>query len=65
MLTFKMIMMFLCTLILVLLTSFMIACIFAGAIFKGIEHSNENAIGIAWTITSILLSITCVMLAYS
>ena len=65
MLTFKMILMWLCTLALILLASFLIAATFAGVIFKGTKCLEENISGIAWIITSMLLSITCVMLAYS
>ena len=65
MLTFKMMLMWLCTLALILMSSFLIAATFAGVIFKGTKCLEENISGIAWIITSILLSITCVMLAYS
>lgn len=65
MLTFKMMLMWLCTLAVILLASFLIAATFAGVIFKGNERFEENISGIAWIITSMLLSITCVMLAYS
>ena len=65
MLTFKMIFMWFCTLALILLISFLIASTFAGVIFKGDKGFEENLTGIAWIITSMLLSITCVMLAYS
>ena len=65
MLTFKMMLMWLCTLALILLASFLIAATFAGVIFKGSKEFEANICGIAWIITSILLSITCVMLAYS
>ena len=65
MLTFKMMFMWFCTLVVILLISFLIASTFAGVIFKGTKCLEENISGIAWIITSILLSITCVMLAYS
>lgn len=65
MLTFKMMLMWLCTLVAILLLTFLIAATFAGAILKGNKGFEENISGIAWIITSILLSITCVMLAYS
>lgn len=65
MLTFKMMLMWFCTLVVILLVSFLIAATFAGAILKGTKGFEENISGIAWIITSILLSITCVMLAYS
>ena len=65
MLTFKLMFMWFCTLILILLTSFLIADAFAVIIFKGIKGFEEKISGIAWIITSLLLSITCVMLAYS
>ena len=65
MLTFKMMLMWFCTLVVILLVSFLIAATFAGAILKGNKGFEENISGIAWIITSILLSITCVMLAYS
>ena len=64
MLTFKMIFMWFCTLALILLISFLIASTFAGVIFKENKEFEENISGIAWIITSLLLSITCVMLAY-
>ena len=65
MLTFKMMLMWLCTFILILLTSFLISAIFAGVMSKGTKGLEENITDIAWIITSLLLSITCVMLAYS
>lgn len=65
MLTFKMMFMWFCTLIVILLVSFLVAATFVGVIFKGTKSLEENISGIAWIITSILLSITCVMLAYS
>ena len=65
MLTFKMMLMWLCTLVAILLLTFLIAATFAGVIFKVNKGFEENISGIAWIITSILLSITCVMLAYS
>ena len=65
MLTFKMMFMWFCTLVVILLISFLIASTFAGVIFKGGKEFEENLTGIAWIITSLLLSITCVMLAYS
>ena len=65
MLTFKMMLMWLCTLVLILMSSFLIAATFAGVIFKTGKGFEENLTGIAWIITSMLLSITCVMLAYS
>ena len=64
MLTFKLILMWLCTLALIFLASFLIAAIFAGVIFKENKGFEENITGIAWIITSMLLSITCVMLVY-
>lgn len=65
MLTFKLMFMWFCTLVVILLVSFLIASTFEGVIFKGTKSLEENISGIAWIITSILLSITCVMLAYS
>ena len=65
MLTFKMMLMWFCTLVVILLVSFLIAAIFAGVLSKGTKGLEENTTGIAWIITSMLLSITCVMLAYS
>ena len=65
MLTFKMMFMWFCTLAVILLISISIASTFAGVIFKGDKGFEENITGIAWIITSLLLSITCVMLAYS
>ena len=64
MLTFKIILMWFVTLVLILLGTFLLSALFAGAMFNKKETSfYECGTGIAWIISSLLLSVTCVMLA--
>ena len=63
MLTFKIILMWFVTLVLILLGTFFLSALLARAMFKKGSQFSECGIGIAWIISSLLLSVTCVMLA--
>ena len=64
MLTFKMMLMWLATFIAVLIVSLLVGAIFS-ALLSEQEHYKEDTPKFSWLLTSLLLSVTCVMLAYS
>lgn len=64
MLTFKTMLMWLVTFIAVLIVSLLVGAIFS-ALLSEQERYKEDAPKFSWLLTSLLLSVTCVMLAYS
>lgn len=64
MLTFKMMLMWLVTFVAVLIVSLLVGAIFS-ALLSEQERYKEDTPKFSWLLTSLLLSVTCIMLAYS